>query len=120
MRRLRRMLATGVIRRIGAVPNHYRLGWTENGMSVWDVEDDRAARARAQGRGAALRHPLLPPPAPAAALALQPVRHGPRPGTRGGRGQGRGDRGSPGRRLPRPHVLNSTRILKKTGLRLAG
>ena len=24
MRRLRRMLETGVIRRIGAVPNHYR------------------------------------------------------------------------------------------------
>ena len=37
MRRLERMLAARIIRRIGAVPNHYRLGWTSNGMSVWDV-----------------------------------------------------------------------------------
>jgi len=34
------MLTSGAIRRIGAVPNHYRLGWTANGMSVWDVDDD--------------------------------------------------------------------------------
>jgi DNA-binding Lrp family transcriptional regulator len=37
--RLTRMLDSGVIRRIGAVPNHYRLGLTSNGMSVWDVAD---------------------------------------------------------------------------------
>lgn len=37
--RLRAMLASGAIRRIAAVPNHYRLGWTANGMSVWDVDD---------------------------------------------------------------------------------
>lgn len=41
MRRLRRMLDERIIRRIGAVPNHYRLGWTANGMSVWDVDDAR-------------------------------------------------------------------------------
>ena len=35
------MLAAGVIRRIGAVPNHYALGYRANGMSVWDVEDAR-------------------------------------------------------------------------------
>ena len=39
--RLARMLDTGVIRRIGAVPNHYALGYTANGMSVWDVVDER-------------------------------------------------------------------------------
>jgi DNA-binding Lrp family transcriptional regulator len=39
--RLRRMLDSGVIRRIGAVPNHYALGYTANGMSVWDVADQR-------------------------------------------------------------------------------
>lgn len=33
------MLEDGRIRRIGLVPNHYRLGYTANGMSVWDVED---------------------------------------------------------------------------------
>ena len=37
--RLRRMLEAGVIRRIGAVPNHYAIGYTANGMSVWDVDD---------------------------------------------------------------------------------
>jgi len=39
--RMRAMLASGAIRRIGVVPNHYRLGWTANGMSVWDVDDAR-------------------------------------------------------------------------------
>lgn len=34
------MLARGVIRRIGAVPNHYAIGFTANGMSVWDISDD--------------------------------------------------------------------------------
>ena len=39
MRRFDDMLARGVIRRIGAVPNHYAIGYTANGMSVWDVAD---------------------------------------------------------------------------------
>ncbi|MDJ0951718.1 MAG: AsnC family transcriptional regulator [Alphaproteobacteria bacterium] len=43
MGRMRRMLATGVIRRIGAVPNHYALGLRANGMSVWDVADEGVA-----------------------------------------------------------------------------
>ncbi len=38
--RMQAMLSSGLIRRIGAVPNHYRLGFTANGMSVWDVTDD--------------------------------------------------------------------------------
>jgi DNA-binding Lrp family transcriptional regulator len=37
--RLEQLLATGGIRRIGAIPNHYTLGITANGMSVWDVPD---------------------------------------------------------------------------------
>lgn len=41
MRRLNRMLENGVIRRIGAVPNHYALGFRANGMSVWNVPDER-------------------------------------------------------------------------------
>ncbi|MDP1635352.1 MAG: AsnC family transcriptional regulator [Gallionellaceae bacterium] len=41
LRRLQRMLDSGVIRRIGAVPNHYAIGYTANGMSVWDVDDER-------------------------------------------------------------------------------
>ena len=39
--RMRAMLESGAIRRIGVVPNHYRLGWTANGMTVWDVDDAR-------------------------------------------------------------------------------
>ena len=41
VRRLQAMLESGVIRRIGAVPNHYAIGWTANGMTVWDVTDER-------------------------------------------------------------------------------
>ena len=41
MRRMQRMLDLGIIRRIGAVPNHYALGYRANGMTVWDVADER-------------------------------------------------------------------------------
>lgn len=41
MERLQHMLDSGVIRRIGAVPNHYALGYKANGMTVWDVADER-------------------------------------------------------------------------------
>ena len=41
MHRMQRMLDLGIIRRIGAVPNHYALGYRANGMTVWDVTDDR-------------------------------------------------------------------------------
>lgn len=40
MCRLRELLASGAIRRIAAVPNHYRLGYAANGMTVWDVDDE--------------------------------------------------------------------------------
>ena len=40
-RRLQQMLDNGIIRRIGAVPNHYRLGYQANGMSVWNVPDEK-------------------------------------------------------------------------------
>lgn len=38
--RLAQLLENGAIRRIGAVPNHYALGTTANGMSVWDIADE--------------------------------------------------------------------------------
>ena len=41
MRRMQALLNGGIIRRIGAVPNHYAIGWTANGMTVWDVVDDK-------------------------------------------------------------------------------
>ena len=37
--RLKKMLDSGQIRRIGAVPNHYKIGYKANAMSVWDVDD---------------------------------------------------------------------------------
>lgn len=41
---LKRLQAEGVIRRIAAVPNHYRLGYRHNGMTVWDVADEQLPR----------------------------------------------------------------------------
>lgn len=39
MQRLSAMQEKGIIRRIAAVPNHYRLGYRFNGMTVWDIPD---------------------------------------------------------------------------------
>ena len=39
--RVAAMQANGIIRRIAAVPNHYALGYTVNGMSVWNIADER-------------------------------------------------------------------------------
>jgi DNA-binding Lrp family transcriptional regulator len=39
--RMQRMLSDGIIRRIAVVPDHYRIGYAANGMSVWDVTDAR-------------------------------------------------------------------------------
>lgn len=46
--RLKRLLDEGAIRRIGAIPNHYALGVTANGMSVWDVADEAVAEIGAR------------------------------------------------------------------------
>ena len=43
MARIEAMRAAGIIRRIGAVPNHYALGYRANAMSVWDIDDDQVA-----------------------------------------------------------------------------
>ncbi|MES2877428.1 MAG: Lrp/AsnC family transcriptional regulator [Pseudomonadota bacterium] len=40
MTRMRRLHMIGVIRRLGVVPNHYAIGYHANGMSVWDVPDE--------------------------------------------------------------------------------
>jgi len=46
--RLQRLLDNNVIRRIGIIPNHYALGLTANGMSVWDVDDASVAEIGAR------------------------------------------------------------------------
>ena len=35
------MKNSGVIRRIAAVPNHYKIGYVANGMSVWNIPDEK-------------------------------------------------------------------------------
>jgi DNA-binding Lrp family transcriptional regulator len=60
------MLDRGAIRRIGAVPNHYRLGLRGNGMTVWDIEDEAvdrlgAAIAALEGVSHCYRRPRRPP-----------------------------------------------------------
>ncbi|MDZ7745390.1 MAG: Lrp/AsnC family transcriptional regulator [Halobacteriales archaeon] len=37
---IKRFNAEGKVRRVGVIPNHYALGYTENGMTVWNVPDD--------------------------------------------------------------------------------
>jgi len=46
--RMDRMMEQGVIRRLGLVPNHYRLGFKGNGMTVWNIPDEQLAEAGAR------------------------------------------------------------------------
>ncbi|MCU7808852.1 MAG: Lrp/AsnC family transcriptional regulator [Candidatus Thiodiazotropha sp. (ex Semelilucina semeliformis)] len=45
VRRMENMLENGIIRRMGLVPNHYRLGFKGNGMTVWNIPDDQLEEA---------------------------------------------------------------------------
>ena len=40
LQRMRALQTRGVIRRIAAVPNHYALGYRANAMTVWDIPDE--------------------------------------------------------------------------------
>ena len=40
IRTIKRFNLEGKVRRVGAIPNHYSLGYSENGMTVWDVPDE--------------------------------------------------------------------------------
>ncbi|MBF0130800.1 MAG: AsnC family transcriptional regulator [Alphaproteobacteria bacterium] len=117
MERMSRMLAEGMIRRIGAVPNHYRLGYGANGMSVWDVADERAGElGRRVGALDFVSHcylrPRHPPLWPYNLFAMV-------------HGRGRDEVEAKVREIAallgpsaRAHeVLYSSKILKKTGLR---
>ncbi|MFC5279086.1 Lrp/AsnC family transcriptional regulator [Halorubrum rubrum] len=37
---IERFRLEGKVRRVGVIPNHYALGYTENGMTVWDVPEE--------------------------------------------------------------------------------
>ncbi|HZX31100.1 MAG TPA: AsnC family transcriptional regulator [Rhodocyclaceae bacterium] len=116
--RLQRMLETGVIRRIGAVPNHYAIGYTANGMSVWDVDEARIDQLGEQVGGLdfvthCYRRPRRLPGWPYNLFAMV-------------HGSSREEvlakveaiRALLGDACRGSDVLFSTRILKKTGLRL--
>lgn len=82
---LRQLQDNGAIRRIAAVPNHYRLGYKHNGMTVWDVDDAHLPRlGPLLGSQPFVSHCYRRPPP--RRLALQPVSHGPRPQRRRNRG----------------------------------
>jgi len=116
--RLGAMLADGRIRRIGAVPNHYALGYTANAMSVWDVADAAVDALGAQvGALECVSHCYRRPRRlPDWRYNLFAMVHG----------RSRAEtqahleeiRALLGTALAASDVLYSTRILKKTGLRL--
>lgn len=39
--RMRAMQDNGIIRRTGIIPNHYKLGYKANGMTVWNVPEEK-------------------------------------------------------------------------------
>lgn len=118
--RLAVLLATGAIRRIGAVPNHYALGYRHNGMTVWDVADDRIDVLGEQVGALPFvthcyRRPRRLPDWPYNLFAMVHGRD---------RAEAETHAAEIARLLGdacRAHeVLYSSRILKKTGLRIAG
>lgn len=116
--RLAAMQASGVIRRIALAPNHYALGMVANGMSVWDVDDAQAMDLGAQvGALSFVSHCYLRPRArPAWPYNLFAMIHGAsRAGVETLRAQIAALLGEACRAND---ILYSTRILKKTGLRL--
>jgi DNA-binding Lrp family transcriptional regulator len=120
MARIEAMQATGAIRRIGVVPNHYRLGWVANGMSVWDV-DDGAVDALGAKVGAlayvshCYRRPRLLPVWRYNLFAMVHAKS--REDVERMVGEIAGVLGA----AARAHeILYSTKILKKTGLRFGG
>lgn len=118
MARMRAMQERGVIRRLGAVPNHYKLGYRANGMTVWDVPDDQVDELGARvGALESVSHcyhrPRHLPDWPYNLFAMV-------------HGRTREDVEGEARRIAlllggHDHghaILYSTRILKKTGLRI--
>jgi DNA-binding Lrp family transcriptional regulator len=118
--RLAVLLDAGAIRRIGAVPNHYALGYRFNGMTVWDV-DDAMVDAMGEKVGAlsfvthCYRRPRHLPDWPYNLFAMVHCKN------RVDADQLVAEIAALLGSACRAHdVLYSSRILKKTGLRIAG
>ena len=120
MERFNAMLEDDRIRRIGVLPNHYRLGYVANGMSVWDVPDEVVDEAGRQvGALDTVSHcyqrPRRLPEWPYNLFAM----------VHGHSRQEVMDKVADiaqmlGGRVRAHEILFSTRILKKTGLRIGG
>ena len=117
--RIASMQERGIIRRIAIAPHHYALGMTANGMSVWDVDDDRVSDLGARiGALPFVTHCYQRPRAlPKWPYNLFAMLHG------SGRDEVEAKRREVaailGDACRGSDILYSTRILKKTGLRLA-
>lgn len=113
------LIDKGVIRRIAAAPNHYALGMTANGMTVWDVDDARiSGLGREIGNLAYVTHCYRRPRAlPHWPYNLFAMVHG------SDRAEVEDKRQAIAQILGdacrASDILYSSRILKKTGLRLS-
>lgn len=118
--RIQKMQEDGIIRRVAVAPNHYALGMAANGMSVWDVSDPQAEELGAKiGILPYVSHCYLRPRSlPDWPYNLFAMLHGRnRDEVEAKRSEvaallGEACRGS--------DILYSTRILKKSGMRLSG
>ncbi len=117
--RLLAMLGSGIVRRIGVVPNHVRLGFRGNGMTVWDVPDERLEDVGARIGGLdfvshCYARPRHPPAWPYNLFAMVHGRDRPEVARKVAEmarllaGDSRGH-----------EILYSSAVLKKTGMRLA-
>lgn len=115
--RMAAMQDAGVIRRVALAPNHYALGLTANGMSVWDLDDAQAVVLGEQvGALDFVSHCYLRPRASGWPYNLFAMIHG----------HSRDEVETLRARIAAllgpacraRDILYSTRILKKTGLRL--
>lgn len=117
--RLASLTARGIVRRIAAAPNHYALGMTANGMTVWDVDDAHVSRLGDQvGQLDFVTHCYRRPRAlPDWPYNLFAMVHG------ASRTEVEAKRAAImdllGAHCRASDILLSKRILKKTGLRLA-
>lgn len=118
--RLKGLLDSGMIRRIGAVPNHYAIGWTANGMTVWDVADEQVDRLGAVvGALSFVTHCYRRPRAlPAWPYNLFAMVHGSSREECSAKAEE--IRLLLGDACRANDILYSTKILKKTGLRIGG
>ncbi len=117
--RMQRLAEQGVLRRIAAVPNHYRLGYLFNGMTVWDIRDEALTDvAAAFCQLPFVSHCYQRPRYPDWPYNLFAMIHAKDEATAK-------DMEARMQQLASEHcrkhtVLYSTRILKKTGLRIPG